>query len=425
MCWPEADLSWQRVKGHDDLVAAFARAVVRAGLRHAYLFTGPPGVGKRLFALQLAKTLLCESPPEGRFDSCDYCVSCRLLDAGTHPDFFQVARPEDKQELPIDTMRQLSEDLSRKPARGGRKITIVYDADDFNDASANSFLKTLEEPAPHSLLILIGTNADLQLPTIRSRCQEIPFAPLPEATVRQLLAADSELDSSLLTRLSRLGEGSPGLARELAEPELWTFRRQLFDSLTRPDAESPALGTKFWELVEEAGKDSGAQRRRRRSSSACSSTASGAGPAASVGQRYRPGGRAGAGTAGPKNRAGRTVAAAGALPRSGPADRPESATLVGRRRACGFTRTWLAATRSRRSGARQRRGPLRRFRVAANSIVGRRVENPPPRASHRKTRALAPPAAVPAIAATNRRMRSAAHVRVAGDWPASLRCRRK
>jgi DNA polymerase-3 subunit delta' len=254
-------LSWQRVKGHDDLIAAFARAVARGRLAHAYLFTGPPGVGKRLFARELAKTLLCESPPAGRFDACDQCPSCRLVDAGTHPDLFLVARPEDKQEMPIDVMRQLGGDLAMKPARGGRKIAIVDDADDLNDASANSFLKTLEEPAPHSLLILIGTNADLQLPTIRSRCQEIPFAPLAEATIRELLA-DAEIDPSLLTRLSRLGEGSPGLARELAEPALWTFRRQLFESVTRQNPDSPGLATRLSELIQEEAKDSGAQRRR-------------------------------------------------------------------------------------------------------------------------------------------------------------------
>lgn len=254
-------MSWQRVKGHDDLIAGFARAIARGRLAHAYLFTGPPGVGKRLFALELAKALLCESPPAVRFDSCDRCPSCRLVDAGTHPDLVQVSRPDEKHDLPIDTMRQLGKDLSLKPARGGKKIAIVDDADDLNQESANSFLKTLEEPAPHSLLILIGTNADLQLPTIRSRCQEIPFAPLPEATVRDLLA-DAEIDPAFLSRLSKLGEGSPGLARELAEPALWTFRRQLFESLPKPNAESPALAAKLLALVEEKGKDSGTQRRR-------------------------------------------------------------------------------------------------------------------------------------------------------------------
>ena len=164
-------MSWQRVKGHDELVAAFARAARRGPAGYGYLFTGPPGVGKRLFAVELAKTLLCESPPADRFDSCDRCSSCRLVDASTHPDLFVVARNEDKHDVIIDDVRQLSDKLAMKPARGGRKIAILDDADDLNEQSANCFLKTLEEPPPQSLLILIGTSADRQLATIRSRAK--------------------------------------------------------------------------------------------------------------------------------------------------------------------------------------------------------------------------------------------------------------
>jgi DNA polymerase-3 subunit delta' len=149
-----------------------------------------------------------------------------------------------------------------KPARGGRKIAVVDDADDLNDQSANCFLKTLEEPPPGSLLILVGTTVDRQLPTIRSRCQIVPFAPLPETTVRELLAGDGETDSDLLPRLARFGDGSPGLARELADGDLWTFRGNLFRTLTRPNPDGPALAKAFLDLVETAGKDSGAQRRR-------------------------------------------------------------------------------------------------------------------------------------------------------------------
>src|SRR5205823_11168941 len=135
---------------------------------------------------------------------CDECAACKLVDAGTHPDFFQSARPEDKLELPIETMRQLCLDLGLKPARGSRKIAIVDDADDLNEESANCFLKTLEEPPPGSMLILIGTNADRQLPTIRSRCQVIPFMPLPEPVVATLLEADGEIEAAQIPRLAHL-----------------------------------------------------------------------------------------------------------------------------------------------------------------------------------------------------------------------------
>ncbi|HEY1378278.1 MAG TPA: hypothetical protein VGF55_15880, partial [Gemmataceae bacterium] len=124
------------------------------------------------------------------------------------------------------------------------------------------FLKTLEEPPPGSLLILIGTSPDRQLPTIRSRCQVVPFAPLPESLVRELLGEDAELDPEQIGRLARLSDGSPGLARELADPALWAFRRKLFDALAEPNPDTPALAEELEALVQEAGKESGAQRRR-------------------------------------------------------------------------------------------------------------------------------------------------------------------
>jgi DNA polymerase-3 subunit delta' len=255
-------VSWQRVKGHDELIEAFARAVARGRLAHAYLFIGPPGVGKRLFAHELAKTLLCESPYEGRFDACDSCAACHLMDGGTHPDFFALARPADKQEMPIDVVRRLCDDLAMKPARGGRKIAVLDDADDLNDESANAFLKTLEEPPPRSLLVLIATSADRQLPTIRSRCQVVPFAPLPEETLIAVLGADAAVDPALAGRLARLSDGSPGLAREFADADLWAYRSQFFRALTQSNPDSPTLARRLVEMVESVGKDAGAQRRR-------------------------------------------------------------------------------------------------------------------------------------------------------------------
>jgi DNA polymerase-3 subunit delta' len=255
-------MAWKDVRGHDELIAAFARAVGRGRLAHAYLFVGPPGVGKRLFARQLAKTLLCESPPAGRWNSCDACTACALVDAGTHPDFFAVARPEGKLEMPIEVIRELCNGLALKPARGGRKIAILDDADDLNEESANSFLKTLEEPPPGSVLILVGTSADRQLPTIRSRCQVIPFAPLTDELLEELLRSAPEFESADIPRLARISGGSPGLARDLADPKLWAFRTQVLEEVARPKPDSPKLFREWQSILEDAGKDAGAQRRR-------------------------------------------------------------------------------------------------------------------------------------------------------------------
>ena len=180
-------MSWQRIRGHDNLIQAFQRAVQRGRLAHAYLLVGPAGVGKRLFAGELARALLCENPPSGRLEACDHCPSCLLAAAGTHPDLVQAGLPEGCNEWPVDLMREVVKSFILKSARGRGKMAVLDDADDFNEESANCFLKTLEEPPPGSLLLLIGTSADLQLRTIVSRCQVVRFAPLPEPLVAELL----------------------------------------------------------------------------------------------------------------------------------------------------------------------------------------------------------------------------------------------
>jgi DNA polymerase-3 subunit delta' len=244
------------------LVEGFRRALRRGRLAHAYLFTGPPGVGKRLFALELAKSLLCEKSPEGSLQACDRCPACVQVEAGTHPDFFTAIRPPEALEFPIDLMRELCQSFALKAARGRGKVVLIDDADDLNAEAANCFLKTLEEPPPRSVLILIGSTPDRQLHTIVSRCQVIRFAPLSPELVDELLKAQGIEDPALRTRLVRLSGGSPGKARELANPALWDFRRTLLSGLTKTPIPSVELSGKWMEFVEEAGKESAAQRRR-------------------------------------------------------------------------------------------------------------------------------------------------------------------
>lgn len=252
-------MSWKHVLGHDRQVQAFREAYRKGRLAHAYLFAGPAGVGKRLFAKELAKALLCEAPP-GPLEACDECPGCVQVEAATHPDFFTAARPEDKQEFPIDGVRELCQSFGLKPARGHGKVAIVDDADDLSEEAANAFLKTLEEPPPRSVLILLGTSPELQLPTIVSRCQVIRFPPLPEATVVQVLRqAGQEKD---VERLAKLSAGSPGQALALADAALWDFRKKFLLELARPKANPVALAQKWGQFVEEAGKESAAQRRR-------------------------------------------------------------------------------------------------------------------------------------------------------------------
>jgi DNA polymerase-3 subunit delta' len=264
-------MSWHGIIGHDNVVEQFRRALARGRLASSFLFAGPSGIGKRTFALKLAQAMLCQTRPEKALDPCETCPSCLQAAAGTHPDIQVVGKPDDKSFIPLELLigdrehrrrEGLCHDIAMKPFLGGRKFALIDDADYLNAEGANSLLKTLEEPPPQSILILIGTSPAKQLPTIRSRCQLIRFQPLSLDTVADLLvkkqlAADAR-------RLAEHSEGSIQRALELSDPELWSFRKTLFEQLSETTLRSVELAKTVAAFVEEAGKEASARRARLR-----------------------------------------------------------------------------------------------------------------------------------------------------------------
>lgn len=255
-------MSWDRIRGHDSVLQGFRRAVANGRLGQAYLFVGPEGVGKRLFTRELAKSLLCEQPPEQPLTACGRCPGCAQVEAGTHPDLFQVRTPPEKQELPVAEMRAFCTKIALKPTRGSRKIGIVEDADDFNEESANSFLKTLEEPPPGSLLILLGTSTDRQLATILSRTQLVRFLPLRPEDLRSILIDQGVNDGARLERLIKIASGSAGAALAMNDEEFWCFRESLIEGVIAPRPDFIGLGLAWKEFYEKGGKETASQRPR-------------------------------------------------------------------------------------------------------------------------------------------------------------------
>jgi DNA polymerase-3 subunit delta' len=252
---------WGKVRGHDRLAMSFDRLVQRDRLAHAYLFCGPEGVGKKLFAQELGKALLCENRG-GQLAACGNCPGCVQVEAGSHPDYVSVGRPEDKNELPINTIREVCQGFGLKAARGRGRVAVINDADDLNEESSNCFLKTLEEPPPQSLLILVGASPDQQLATIRSRCQVVNFHPLSDDDVRAILLEHAVKDPATLERLVKFGHGSPGRALALADEALWEFRRQFLAGLSQRGFDVVGQMKTWAEFIEGAGKESSLQRRR-------------------------------------------------------------------------------------------------------------------------------------------------------------------
>ena len=267
-------MSWHGIEGHDRIVEQFRRALERGRLAASFLFIGPAGVGKRTFALKLAESLLCERHDAAELDPCGTCAACQQVIAGTHPDVHVVGKPAERSFIPLELFvgdkehrgrEGLCHNLAMKPYSGRRRVAVIDDADYMNEEGANVLLKTLEEPPPHSLLILVGTSPAKQLPTIRSRCQLVRFEPLPDEVVTRLLSEQRiAADAAQAERLARYSGGSLERAAELADTDLWSFREKLLTSLSGRVLDSPALAGEVSRFVDAAGKPAPPRRARLR-----------------------------------------------------------------------------------------------------------------------------------------------------------------
>jgi DNA polymerase-3 subunit delta' len=264
---------WHGILGHDKVVEQFRRTLAAGRLASTYLFVGPAGIGKKRFAMELARCLLCQRAADA-LEACGECESCRLFAAGNHPDLELVGLPADKSELPIalfvgDDQHRNQEGLCHrialKPFLGGRRVAIIDDADHFNASSANCLLKTLEEPPPQSLLVLIGTSPARQLPTIRSRAQIVRFQPLAADEVAQiLLDTGAAVDREQAARLAELSEGSVERTVEQADPALVEFRGTFLNALSSASPDGIRLVRSVQAFVDEAGKEASRKRDRLR-----------------------------------------------------------------------------------------------------------------------------------------------------------------
>jgi len=212
---------------HQGCWESLRRARSAGRFPHALLISGPSGIGKRRLVDVLVRSLLCpQRDPEGF--ACGRCPDCRLLSAGTHPDYIRIGPDLDAKsgEIKVDAIRSLVEADTLTAHRGGYKVIVVDPAHRMNASAANSLLKTLEEPARGTLLCLVSEQPGRLPATIRSRCQALVLKvpPEPEAIewLRPLLG---DRDAASLLRLAH---GAPLRALELAGEEIWTLRERTF-----------------------------------------------------------------------------------------------------------------------------------------------------------------------------------------------------
>jgi DNA polymerase-3 subunit delta' len=208
--------------GHEQAEAAFEDARLRGRLHHAWLLTGPEGVGKATFAYRAARRLLGARPDRshGFLGSDPADPVCRQIIARSHPDLLVLERASEdgkpRKVIPVDEARQLSEFFAKSPATAPYRVAIIDAADDLNVNAANAVLKTLEEPPARGVLFLVSHAPGKLIATIRSRCRRLAFAPLPEAEVAAFARRYADADPEDALHLARMSGGAPGKALTLA-----------------------------------------------------------------------------------------------------------------------------------------------------------------------------------------------------------------
>ncbi len=275
-----------RLIGHEHAVRAFRGGLSAGRLAHAYLITGPPGVGRRTFAIRMAQELLCSADAA----PCGSCQTCRVLDDSnqlwrvavrrSHPDEVQDAptsdrgrggsrddryvltsyedlqvlrRRDDRRDIPIDGLRAFAAQLHLLPTYGSARIGLIDGAEEMNPSGENAMLKTLEEPPAHALIVLIARRVADVLPTVRSRCRHIELAPAPVADVAAHLGATLGLAPDTAAAIAEASRGRVGWAVRMgripADWDEYLTRRdsarafEAADSSARMSAITAAIGT--------------------------------------------------------------------------------------------------------------------------------------------------------------------------------------
>jgi len=222
-------MRFSEIIGQEKAKQFFRRVMSAERIPHAYLFTGIAGSGKTSTATALSMVLNCQRPTD--IEACGTCPPCRQMAGGNFPDFISV-KP-DGQNIKIEQIRELNRRLSFAPVSARYRVCVIQQAEAMTSEAANSFLKTLEEPPPGNILVLNAVEPLNLLPTIVSRCQRIPFQPLPVEAMIDWLVREKGLDRQRATIAARASGGSLGRALRMSEDLFFEKRDAWISGLLR------------------------------------------------------------------------------------------------------------------------------------------------------------------------------------------------
>lgn len=213
--------------GHEWAVDLLKSHLAQDHLRHAYLLTGPDGIGRRTLALRFAMAL---NHPDKIYDP-EHRPSAQIA-RGEHPDLSIVQRVEGDRDLKIEAIRDLQHTLSLTPYMASYRVAVLLDFEQASAGASNALLKTLEEPPGRVVLILTAESAESLLPTIVSRCETLRLRPMPRETLADGLVKQHGVEEAQALLLAHLADGRPGTALHLAQnPDLLAARAERLDDL--------------------------------------------------------------------------------------------------------------------------------------------------------------------------------------------------
>lgn len=246
-------MNFQKIIGHEPQKKSLISCVENNHIAHAYLFSGPEGIGKKLIATEFAKLINCKDRQNDNFSKDCNCISCSKIDKGVNPDV-HIFEYQDVKTIKVN---QIREDIEKvvylSPYESEFKIFIIDNAERMNFNAQNAFLKTLEEPPKNSVIILISSLSDLIIPTVKSRCQIINFNKLETKEIESFLEANSDHNSEEIKLISRISDGSIGKALNI-DDDFLKLRNEYIKKLLEVNVNRPTTIFDFAEKVSKLSK---------------------------------------------------------------------------------------------------------------------------------------------------------------------------